>query len=103
MKSMLWKIPPILALAALAMAPGTAAAQTLCGKREAIVRQLESKYGETRRSLGLQQDRGVVEIFANTDSGSWTILFTDTNGRTCLMAAGQAYQAVDPEAAGAPV
>lgn len=64
----------------------------VCGERDSIIAQLEKKYGETRRSVGLQQGRGVVEVYASEETGSWTILMTDTRGKTCLMAAGEAFQ-----------
>ena len=32
-----------------------------CGKRAKIVERLEVKYGETRQSMGLAQNNGVVE------------------------------------------
>lgn len=67
-------------------------AQTVCGKRTDIIDQLESKYGETRRSVGVQQGRGVVEVFASAKTGSWTILVTDPRGMSCLMAAGEAFE-----------
>ena len=70
----------------------SAQAQMVCGARGDIVKQLEKKYGETRRSVGLQQGRGVVEIYASKNTGSWTILVTDTRGKSCLMAAGEAFQ-----------
>ncbi|MEM7212573.1 MAG: hypothetical protein AAF479_11885 [Pseudomonadota bacterium] len=70
----------------------SAQAQMVCGARGDIISQLEKKYGETRRSVGLQQGRGVVEIFASEKSGSWTILVTDPRGKSCLMAAGEAFQ-----------
>jgi hypothetical protein len=69
-----------------------AQAQSVCGSRESIIAQLKQKYGETRKSVGLQQGRGVVEIFASEETGSWTILVTDTRGHSCLMAAGEAFQ-----------
>ena len=69
--------------------------QALCGKRAEIVQQLGKKYGETRRSLGLSQGRGVVELFASEETGSWTILLTSPQGTSCMMAAGEAFQ-VEP-------
>lgn len=81
-----------LTLAAVAFTGTNAQAQMVCGKRESIIAQLEKKYGETRRSVGLQQGRGIVEIYASAETGSWTILVTDTRGKSCLMAAGEAYQ-----------
>lgn len=72
--------------------PTAAAAQTVCGKRDEIITQLEKKYGETRRSVGVQQGRGVVEVYASAETGSWTILVTDPRGMSCLMAAGEAFE-----------
>ncbi len=72
--------------------PGTASAQAVCGKRTDIVKQLEKKYGETRMSVGVQQGRGVVEVYASEATGSWTILVTNPRGMTCLMAAGEAFE-----------
>ena len=72
--------------------PETAEAQMVCGQRDDIVKQLQVKYGETRRSVGLQQGRGVVEIYASEKTGSWTILVTDPRGMSCLMAAGEAFE-----------
>lgn len=92
-----------LAAAVLAAAGGTADAQMVCGERDAIVAQLERKYGETRRSVGLQQGRAVVEVYASEKTGSWTILVTDTAGKSCLMAAGDAFEPVEAAQAGSAI
>ena len=81
---------------AVTLSAGEASAQAVCGKRDSIIAQLKQKYGETRQSLGLQQGRGVVEIFASEETGSWTILVTDPRGHSCLMAAGEAFQVEQP-------
>lgn len=88
--------PTLLALAGAAILIGgtmPAAAQMICGKREAIVNQLENRYGETRRSMGYQEGRGIIETWANDDTGTWSIIMTNPEGVTCLLAAGEAFQA----------
>ena len=73
-------------------------AQVLCGDRKTIVEGLEKEYGETRRTVGLlQQGRGVVETYASVKTGSWTILVTDTRGKSCLLAAGEAFSLEEPK------
>ncbi|MEM9852412.1 MAG: hypothetical protein AAF761_10500 [Pseudomonadota bacterium] len=69
-----------------------------CGQRGAVVERLQSKYGETRRSVGLAANNGVVETFASDESGTWTIVITLPNGVTCLVAAGEAFEALPDKA-----
>ena len=83
-------------VAGIALPAAPAGAQMVCGKRADLVRQLGDKYGETRRSMGLAEGRGVVELYASEETGSWTILMTSPQGIACMMAAGQAFQ-IEPE------
>jgi hypothetical protein len=34
----------------------------------------------------------VVEVYASSETGSWTIVVTRPGGPTCLVAAGQSFQ-----------
>lgn len=78
------------ALAAISIA-GAASAQT-CAPRAAVLQHLSDNFGETRQSIGMAEQGRVVEVFANTDSGSWTITVTLPNGMTCLVAAGESFE-----------
>ncbi|PLS23592.1 hypothetical protein [Neptunicoccus cionae] len=69
-----------------------------CAQRPQVVERLETKYGETRRSVGLASNSGIVEVFASERSGSWTIIITLPNGMTCLVAAGESYEAISDAA-----
>jgi hypothetical protein len=72
---------------------GPAAAQSAqCAPRETVVARLAEAYGETRQSMGLGAGNAVVEVFASTATGSWTITVTGPGGITCLIAAGQAFE-----------
>jgi len=66
-----------------------------CAPRDIIVGRLADKYGETRKSMGLNQNNGVVEVFASLETGTWTILVTMPTGMSCLMAAGQNWEGSD--------
>lgn len=88
--------------AALAGGIPPAAAQMMCGQRTEIVNQLAAKFGETRRSVGLAEGRGVIEVYASEKTGSWTILLTNTEGTACLMAAGEAFQVEEAKVADSP-
>lgn len=77
--------------AALALSAGAAQAQQPCGPRAEIVAQLEQKYGETRRGVGLQNRGAVTEVFASAETGTWTIMVTRPDGVSCLIGAGEAW------------
>ena len=82
-------IPAAAATESLAQQP------TACAPREAVVERLASDYGEARQSIGLGNNNSVIEVFASTETGSWTITVTLPSGMTCLMASGQAFEALD--------
>jgi hypothetical protein len=94
-----------LGLGALLAATGPAYPQApgACAMRQHVIDRLASAYGETRQSIGLGANNQVVEVFASTETGTWTITVTTPNGLTCLVASGQAYESVSEEtAAGDP-
>lgn len=72
--------------------PAAASAQQNCAKRDQVVERLARKYGEVRQSIGLAPNSAVFEIYASQDTGSWTILVTNANGVSCLVASGQAFE-----------
>lgn len=81
-------------LAASALLAQAAAAQSAanCAPRDTVVARLASSYGETRQSIGLGANNAMVEVFASTESGTWTITVTTAAGLTCLVASGQAFE-----------
>ena len=84
-----------LCIGATALA-GAAQAQTAtCADRDNVVERLAAEYGETRQAIGLASSSQVMELFASEETGSWTITVTRTDGTTCLVAAGQNYEALD--------
>ena len=69
----------------------------MCGSRDIVLDRLSSHYGETRRSMGLGANNGIVEVFASDETGTWTITITLPDGRMCLVASGESYEdAMDP-------
>lgn len=87
-----------MALGLMVLATGQVSGQTLdqanrnCAPRQIVLERLATKYGETRQSIGLGANNAVVEIFASTDTGSWTITVTTPEGLTCLVASGQFFE-----------
>ncbi|MEM1238001.1 MAG: hypothetical protein AAGI10_13610 [Pseudomonadota bacterium] len=84
-------------------ATSTRAQGANCAARDTVVERLASKYGESRQSVGMAANQSLVEVYANEDSGSWTITVTLPNGTTCLVASGSSFEAlaeVSPAAMG---
>lgn len=63
-----------------------------CAERARVVERLAERFGETRKSMGLNQVNGLVEVFASDDTGSWTILLTRPDGTSCLLASGELWE-----------
>ncbi|QQA45035.1 hypothetical protein FHY64_16090 [Pelagovum pacificum] len=78
----------------MSLAAHEAAAQSRCASRDAVVTGLAERYGESRQSMGLAANNTVVEIFASEETGTWTITMTRPGGPTCLVASGEAFQAM---------
>lgn len=77
---------------ALGLATQSMAQSGACAPRDQVIERLAARYGETRQSMGLGHNNAVMEVYANTEAGSWTITVTMTNGVTCLVASGQAFE-----------
>lgn len=80
----------VLAGATVGIIPEPAEAAVVCGERDVIVKALKTRYGESRRALGLQNGDRVLEVFASTN-GTWTAVSTDVRGRTCIVGTGEAW------------
>lgn len=86
----------IFGMVALAPPLAGAAAQPVCGDREAIVKKISKTYGEARIGGGLQNQDAIFEIWVSANSEGWTITRTQTNGVTCVMATGTNWTEFKP-------
>jgi hypothetical protein len=65
-------------------------AQT-CALRADVIDRLQRKFGESLRVGGLQMVQGaqhVMEIWASGETGTYTVILTNANGISCIVAAG---------------
>ena len=81
-------------VAAVLFAASAEAQGRLCAPREAIIAQIAGQHGEAQQSYGLQQSGAVIETWANTDTGSWTVIMSTPDGMSCLVAVGEAFRTV---------
>jgi len=62
-----------------------------CAAREHVTAKLRDNYSEELRFGGLQMARGaqsVMEIWVSRETGSFTVLVTQANGLSCIVAVG---------------
>lgn len=81
-----------LAMSTLAALSTQAQASRNCAERETVLTRLAEGYGEVRQSIGIGANNSIVEVFASTETGTWTITVTNHSGVTCLVATGQAFE-----------
>lgn len=71
--------------------------QAVCGTREEVTTKLEAAFGELQKGAGVVSERRVLELWQSSSTGSWTVLMTQTDGQTCIIAAGNHWRDGDPE------
>lgn len=80
----------LLSSAAFAAPAPDASAETMCGNRNDIVAKLSQYYNENPEAVGLVNNGAVIEVFVS-NVGTWTILATGTDGRSCVLSAGEGW------------
>jgi hypothetical protein len=63
----------------------------ICGLRDDMGKMLVQRFGEHPQAAGIVGDR-VVELLVS-QTGSWTILITSTDGRSCVVTGGEDWTA----------
>ena len=70
-------------------APG-GAQSAVCGERLEMVKALEQQVREQPQAVGQVDKNAVIEVFVS-QTGTWTILATGTDGMSCLVASGDGW------------
>lgn len=61
-----------------------------CAKRPEMVANLAEQFKENPAAVGVVNENRVLEVFT-AQTGTWTIVVTDTEGRSCVIAAGDGW------------
>lgn len=70
--------------------PAQSAQITNCGPRDEIVAQLGAVFQEAPSGMGMIDRTAVVEVFVS-ESGTFTILASGTDGTSCILASGEGW------------
>tara|TARA_R110002020_G_scaffold221163_2_gene429211 strand:+ start:3313 stop:3654 length:342 start_codon:yes stop_codon:yes gene_type:complete len=60
-----------------------------CAPHEFLTNDLIINHGEGRQGWGVSNNNQVVEFFINKEKGTWTIIFTGTDGISCGLIGGR--------------
>lgn len=82
-----------LAVTAVLSAEGAAAAGR-CTDHDKVASLLENKHDETPVSLGLASSGKLVQVFSTEDGATWTLVLTEPDGTSCVVASGRYWQTV---------
>jgi hypothetical protein len=79
---------------ALAFLAGPAVAQTpiICASYDDFTAALADRYGEQRQWTALDHRGGLLEGWANSVTGTWTVLVIGPDLRACMVASGPHYE-----------
>jgi len=66
-------------------------ANSFCADRAEMVKSLADKFKENPTAVGQIDGSAVIEVFVS-EKGSWTILATGTDGKSCVVSAGDGFQ-----------
>ena len=75
----------------IATAAPAAANNPNCGQRDAVIEKLSKQYKEELTVGGLQKRQSmqsVMEIWSSIETGTFTVLVTNAQGVSCIVAAG---------------
>ena len=95
-----WFIPVIVLLLAscatvqprtIDMSEALNEAMSMCGIHDQMTGKLEEQYGETQAWIAILDNQLVIEMFVS-DTNTFTVLVSNSQGLACLFASGTDYQ-----------
>ena len=69
------------------------AQQMPCGDADKMAAHLTTKYGEHPAGGGVSPNGGMVVLFLNPETRTFTIMLRSANGTACLAASGEDWEA----------
>jgi len=80
-------------LVAMSTIPVAAATESPpCAPRPELLKQLSKRFNEAPVALGLAKNGSVIEVLTSDDGETWTIMVSQPNGPSCLVAVGEGWE-----------
>lgn len=71
-----------------------------CDSRPAVIADLEKGYSEKPAAMGVTTVGTVMELWTSANGDTWTLIVTLTNGRSCVVGAGDNWTRIQKTAKG---
>jgi hypothetical protein len=80
-------------LPAIFLLAASAQAQLACMKRDVLLKTLDEKYKESPGGYGIMGGSVMIEVYVS-EKGTFTLVSSYSNGVSCIMAAGDSWEAL---------
>jgi hypothetical protein len=89
-------------LATIAISPSfsQAAESPVCGSRPDLLKQLSTRFHEQPVALGVTSTGSLIELLTTDNGTTWSLMISNPNGSSCLVAAGEGWEEIKPIAKG---
>lgn len=67
-------------------------AALVCLPHDEMERTLSRDHGETLTAWGAENRGGLLQVFVNPETGSWTMVIVAPNGTACAVGMGESWQ-----------
>jgi hypothetical protein len=71
-----------------------ATAEPGCGERQDVLTKLADRYKETPIGFGLATTGVLIELLRSETQNTWSLIVTTPKGTSCILAAGEDWQAI---------
>ncbi len=71
-------------------------AEIVCAPTPQMKDKLTLQFGTTRTAIGMRNPEEVMELWTD-DRGDWTMVVTYATGKSCIVAMGQDWMALEPQ------
>jgi hypothetical protein len=65
-----------------------------CDRHAEIAGRLDEQYKEVPTGFGIQLNGNLLQLFVSKETGTWTLLSTTPSGMSCIVGAGESWEAL---------
>ena len=73
---------------------GSQIAEVFCDDRDSLLLKLERSYGAERMGRGMRGPEAIIEVWAVRSTGEWTLVQSYPDGKSCIVAMGENWEAM---------